>query len=62
VAHTRPEASDVKRPALTGIDGGRQDLAPPLTRAEAAALRRSSPLTHALLKAHFTGVTTRPRV
>ena len=59
VAHTRPEASDVKRPAVTGTDGRRQDLAPPPTPPEAAALRRSATERHARLRAHFVGLTTR---
>jgi hypothetical protein len=53
VARKRPTASDVTPPALTCIDGGRPDLAPPMTRAESEALRRSAPLTHSQLKAHL---------
>jgi hypothetical protein len=54
VARKRPTASDVTPPALTCIDGGRPDSAPPkLTRAESETLRRSAPLTHSQLKAHL---------
>jgi hypothetical protein len=54
VARKRPTTSDVTPPALTCIDGGRPDFAPPkLTRAESEALRRSAPLTHSQLRAHF---------
>jgi hypothetical protein len=54
VARKRPTASDVIPPALTCIDGGIADFAPPkLTRAESQALRRSAPLTHSQLRAHF---------
>jgi hypothetical protein len=48
---------------LTGLDGGNRDIDPlRLTRAEAYALRRSAPLTHAKLQEHFKGLgAARPR-
>jgi hypothetical protein len=50
VAHKRPTASDVISPTLICLDGGRSAPAgPPLTRAEAHALRRSAAVTHAQL-------------
>jgi len=50
VAHMRPTASDVISPTLICLDGGRSTPpGPPLTRAEAHALRRSAKLTHAQL-------------
>jgi hypothetical protein len=55
VARKRPAASDVIRPALTCLDGGRSDAdGPLLSRADANALRRSAPLTHARLTEHFS--------
>ncbi|MCA1701368.1 MAG: hypothetical protein LC790_21700 [Actinobacteria bacterium] len=54
MARERPTASNVSRPALTGLDGGIRDTGTVrLTRAEAYALRRSAPLTHARLQEHF---------
>ncbi len=59
VARERPTASNVARPTLSCLDGDRPDSdGPLLTRAEANALRRSAPLTHAKLKAHLKGVRT----
>lgn len=59
MARERPTASDVKTPSLTCIDGGRPDGdGELLTRAEAHALRRSAPLTHAQLTGHLKGVVT----
>jgi hypothetical protein len=56
VARKRPTASDVTEPTLTCLDGGRSTPdGPPLTRAEARALRRSTPLTHAQLWEHLMG-------
>jgi hypothetical protein len=58
VARERPKASDVL-PVLVKLDGGKPDPAKPmLTRAEANALRRSAPLTHARLARHFDDLTT----
>jgi hypothetical protein len=55
VAHTRPTASDVKSPMLICLDGGRSaPPGPPLTRAEAHALRRSAALTHAQLTEYLS--------
>ena len=57
VAQEQPTASDVSPRALTGLEGGIRDLGRPhLTRAEARALRRSAPLTHAKLQEHFKGL------
>jgi hypothetical protein len=54
VAHERPTASDVPRPRLTSLDDGVRDTDQlRLTRAQAHALRRSAPLTHANLQEHF---------
>ena len=54
MARKRPTASDVERPSLTILDGGRSPTELPLlTRAEARALKRSAPLAHAQLKAHL---------
>ncbi len=54
MARKRPTASDMTPPALTCIDGGRQDSAPlKLTRAQSEALRLSAPLTHLRLQAHL---------
>ncbi len=54
MARERPTASSVPPPALTGLDGSiRTTDAPRLTRAQANALRRSAPLTHAKLQEHF---------
>jgi hypothetical protein len=54
VACKRPTASNVSPPALTCLDGGRSDAdGPLLTRADAHALRRSAPSTHARLEEHF---------
>ena len=59
MARERPRASDVKSPSLTCLDGGRSDDdGKLLTRAEAHALRRSAPLTHAQLNSHLKGVVT----
>ncbi len=57
MARKRPEASNVTPPLLTCLDGGltRSDP-PPLTRAEAQALRRSAPITHEQLQRHLNGV------
>jgi hypothetical protein len=56
VARERPAASNAIRPVLTCLDGDRPPAdGPLLTRAEAHALRRSAPLTHAKLKEHFRG-------
>jgi hypothetical protein len=61
VARERPTASDVPRPSLTCLDGGRPDVDDPrLTRAEARALLRSSPLTYAQLKEHLKGYPEAP--
>jgi hypothetical protein len=57
VARKRPSASNVIPPALVILRGGRPDDDPLLTRAEAAALRRSAPLTHAALAEHLRGQT-----
>jgi hypothetical protein len=54
VARQRPTASSPTQPSLVCLNGGRPDADLLLTRAEAAALRRSAPLTHAALSAHFT--------
>lgn len=57
MARKRPTASNETRPLLTGVDGARPTSdGPLLTRAEARALRRSAPLTHAQLKAHLHAV------
>jgi hypothetical protein len=53
VARKRPTTSDVSRPALTLLDGGKPDDLP-LTPAETRAATRSATLTHAQLKRHFT--------
>jgi hypothetical protein len=53
VAHQRPTASDVNPPTLIALEGGRRQEGPPLTRAEARALRRSAPLTRHQLEQHF---------
>jgi hypothetical protein len=46
---------------LTCLDGGRSTLdGPQLTRAEAHALRRSAPLTHAQLWHHLQGLPPKP--
>lgn len=59
MARKRPRASEVKLPSLTCLDGGRPDAdGQLLTRAEAHALRRSAPLTHAQLHGHLKGVVT----
>lgn len=59
MARKRPRASEVNPPALTCLDGGRADAEEELlTRAEAHALRRSAPLTHAQLSGHLKGVVT----
>jgi hypothetical protein len=61
VARKRPAASDVVPPDLTCLDGGMSDSAIPLlSRAEARALRRSAPLTHAQLKQVLKGVARPP--
>ena len=57
VARQRPDASDLQQPVLICLDGGRpEDGGPQLTSAEARALRRSAPLTHAQLTQHLEGV------
>jgi hypothetical protein len=57
VARERPTASDDAPPLLACLDGERTDpRGPLLTRAEARALLRSAPLTHADLRRHFEGV------
>jgi hypothetical protein len=62
VARKRPRASDVAPPLLACLDGGRPDTDPPLlTRAQARALRRSAPLTHADLERHFAGYPDGPQ-
>jgi hypothetical protein len=53
VARKRPTASDVSRPVLTLLDGGKPDDLP-LTPAETRAATRSASLTHAQLTRHFT--------
>lgn len=59
VARERPTESSVVVPMLSCLDGDRPDSdGALLTRAEARALRRSAPLTHAKLKAHLKGVRT----
>ena len=61
MAHSRPTASDVIPPTLTCLDGGRANASGPLlTRAEAHALRRSAPLTHAQLWEYLQGPTEPP--
>jgi hypothetical protein len=56
VAHKRPTASDVTSPTLICLEGGRSTPdGPLLTRAEAHALRRSAPLTHAQLWEYLQG-------
>lgn len=50
MAQKRPTASDVISPTLICLEGGRcASDGPPLTRAEAHALRRSAAVTHAQL-------------
>ena len=63
MAQQRPTASDDAPRLLTGLDGGNREVDPlRLTRAEAYALRRSAPLTHAKLQEHFKGLAAaRPR-
>jgi hypothetical protein len=62
VARERPTASNVVHPALVCLDGGKPDADDPrLTRAEARALRRTAPLTHAQLEKHFSGVLLYPQ-
>jgi hypothetical protein len=62
VARKRPAASDDVPPLLACLDGDRADgRGPLLTRAEARALLRSAPLTHADLRRHFAGDPERPR-
>jgi hypothetical protein len=57
VARKRPTASDVVQPELICLDGGLpRGTVPPLTRAEAEALRRSAPLTHQQLRKHLRGI------
>lgn len=59
MARERPTASETKTPSLTCLTGGRPDGdGELLTRAEAHALRRSAPLTHAQLNVHLKGVVT----
>ena len=53
MARKRPTASNAIQPVLLCLDGGRPDADLLLTRAEAAALRRSAPLTHAALSEHL---------
>ena len=61
MARERPAASDVPRPDLTCLTGGRSDGDPPLlTRAEAEALRRTARVTHEQLQRHLTGVPEPP--
>lgn len=56
MARKRPAASD-DQPTLVCLPGDRtDDDGPLLTRAEARALARSAPLTHAQLKVHLTAV------
>lgn len=62
MARKRLKASDVARPALDCLPGGKFDAGQPLlTLAEARALRRSAPLTHAQLKKHLHGVVAPPQ-
>ena len=62
VARKRPTASDVIPPTLTCLKGGRSNSdGPLLTRAEASALRRSAPLTHAQLWEHLQGLPEPPQ-
>jgi len=57
VARERPTASNVS-PLMTGLDGGIRITGPQkMTRAQASALRRSAPLTHAMLQEHFKVLT-----
>ena len=62
MARKRPNAPDVVAPQLTCLDGGLspRGAVPALTRAEAEALRRSAPLTHAQLRKHLMGVPEPP--
>ena len=54
VARKRPTVSHARQPVLTCLEGDRPTAdGPLLTRAEAAALRRSAPLTHASLAELF---------
>ncbi len=56
MSRERPTASD-DQPNLLCLDGTRPASdGPLLTRAEAHALRRSAPLTHAQLTQHLEGV------
>ena len=56
MARKRPKASDVPMPLLICLDGGKPNGdSHALTPAEARALRRSAPLTHARLKEHLKG-------
>lgn len=57
MARKRPIASSVEQPVLACLIGGHPDADLLLTRAEAAALRRSAPLTRAALSEHFKGCT-----
>jgi hypothetical protein len=59
VARKRPMASNVVRPMLTCLDGGRPDRDTPApTLVETIAARRSAAVTHKRLVAHLTGVAT----
>jgi hypothetical protein len=61
VARKRPIASNVEHAGLMCLDGARPEIdGPLLTRAEAQALRRSAPLTHAKLE-EYLRVVRRPR-
>lgn len=54
MARKRPTASNAERMGLLSLDGARPERdGPLLTRAEARALRRSAPLTHAKLEEHL---------
>jgi hypothetical protein len=61
VARERPTASDFIPTALICLDGGQPEADPPLTRAEAHALRRSAPLTYMQLTEHFKDLPIQPR-
>lgn len=61
MARKRPIASPARKPALACLEGGRPTAdGPLLPRAEAAALRRGAPLTHAKLTERFAGQPNAP--
>ena len=54
MARERSTVSNVAKPVLTGLNGGKPAAdVPRPTRAQAQALRRSEPQTHARLQDHF---------